>query len=100
MSLPIRFLVEARDEYDDAADWYEQQKPGLGAVFTARVDEAITRVAANPQMHAIVFGEMRKALVRGFPYVVYYVERPGELVIMSVFHTSRDPAIWQSRVIP
>jgi hypothetical protein len=33
-----------------------------------------------------------------FPYIVLYREDQGELVVVSVFHTSRDPADWQSRV--
>ncbi|MBX6315333.1 MAG: type II toxin-antitoxin system RelE/ParE family toxin [Isosphaeraceae bacterium] len=92
MSLPIRFLPEARAEYDAAADWYEQQKPGLGVDFTV-----LNRIAANPQLHAAVYGDVRKARVSRFPYVVPYREEPGEVIVIAVFHTARDPSIWQSR---
>src|SRR5262245_52810411 len=98
MSPPIRFLPEARDEYDQAADWYEQQRPGLGVDFIARVREVLQRIAANPRIHGVVYQDVRKAVVRRFPYVVLYREDQGEVVVISVFHTSRDPSIWQSRV--
>ena len=39
----------------------------------------------------------RKAVVSRFPYVVLYREEAGEVVVISVFHTARDPSIWQSR---
>lgn len=98
MSLPLRLLPEARAEYDEAAKWYEQQQPGLGVDFVAKVREVFTRIAANPKMHAKVYGEVRKAVVKRFPYIVLHQEDPGEVVVISVFHTSRDPAEWQSRV--
>jgi toxin ParE1/3/4 len=98
MSLPIRFLPEARDEYDAAADFYEQQQAGLGVDFIARVREVLQRIAANPKLHAAVYQDVRKAVVRRFPYIVLYREDAGEVIVISVFHTSRDPSVWQSRI--
>jgi plasmid stabilization system protein ParE len=98
MSYPIRLLPEAKAEFDAAADWYEQQQAGLGVDFVARIREVFNRIAANPQLHAAVYGDVRKAVVTQFPYVVLYREEAGEVVVIAVFHTARDPSIWQSRV--
>ena len=38
-----------------------------------------------------------RLLVIGFPYCVYYREEPGRVLVLAVFHTSRDPTVWQSR---
>ena len=97
MSLPVRLLPEARAEFDDAADWYEQKQAGLGVDFVAKVREVFDRIAANPALHAKVYHDVRKAVVARFPYLVLYREEPGEVLVISVFHTSRDPAVWQSR---
>jgi len=97
MSLPVRLLPEAQAEFDAAVDWYEQQA-GLGADFVARVRDVINRVAANPKLHATVYQDVRKAVVTKFPYVVIYREEAGELLVVAVFHTSRDPSVWQSRI--
>jgi plasmid stabilization system protein ParE len=43
------------------------------------------------------FGDVRKAVVNGFPYCLYYREEPSQVRVLAVFHTSRDPSIWQSR---
>ncbi|HTU20972.1 MAG TPA: type II toxin-antitoxin system RelE/ParE family toxin [Gemmataceae bacterium] len=96
--LPLRLLPEARAELDAAVDWYEQQRPGLGTAFLDRVREVFARIAANPQLHATVYQDVRKAVVQKFPYVVLYKEEAGEVVVIAVFHTARDPAIWQGRV--
>lgn len=98
MNLPVRLLPEAKAEFDSAADWYEQQRAGLGIDFVARVREVLNRISANPQLHPIVYNDVRKAVGRRFPYVVLYREDAGEVVVIAVFHTARDPAIWQSRV--
>jgi plasmid stabilization system protein ParE len=97
MSLPIRLLPEARDELDAAVDWYEQRQTGLGTAFLDRVRDVLARIAANPQLHGIVYQGVRKAVVQKFPYVVLYKEEAGEVVVIAVFHTARDPAIWQGR---
>lgn len=92
------FLPEARAEFDHGADWYEDRQTGLGVRFTLAVNAVLELVAKNPKMHAVVLDDARKAVVRGFPYCVYYRDDGGAVVVLSVFHTSRDPAEWQRRV--
>jgi plasmid stabilization system protein ParE len=97
MTKPIILRRAARAEYDDAGDWYERRQPGLGVAFTAAVQSVFDRIAANPQTHAVVLRDIRKAVVQGFPYCVYYRDRPSTVAVLSVFHTSRNPIIWQRR---
>ncbi len=97
MKRPVRLLPEARAEFNAATDWYEQQQTGLGRTFVARVREVLNRIAADPQRHAAVYLDVRKALVPKFPYIVLYREEPGEILVISVFHTSRDPLTWKYR---
>jgi toxin ParE1/3/4 len=49
-------------------------------------------------MYPEVLEDVREAPVVGYPYCIYYREEPGQLFVLSVFHTSRDPAVWQRRV--
>jgi toxin ParE1/3/4 len=97
VSLPVILLPEAQAEFDEAVDWYEQQA-GIGAQFIARVQEVFTRISANPAIHQIVYKDVRRAVVRRFPYSVIYREEPGRVVVISVFHGRRDPSVWQGRV--
>jgi len=96
--MSIRFLPEARVEFDASVDWYEAQRMGLGVDFVARVGDALERITANPQLHAIVYKKVRKAVVRKFPFVILYQKDAEEVLVISVFHTARDPSIWKSRV--
>lgn len=55
MTLPVRLLPEARKEFDDASEWYEQRRAGLGPTFVQKVDEVLLRIGADPLRHAPVF---------------------------------------------
>jgi toxin ParE1/3/4 len=98
VSLPVVLRPTARQEYDDAVDYYESQRAGLGARFGAHVNEVLTRIGQSPKMHGVVRDNVRKAVVRKFPYCIYYRELADRVEVISVFHTSRDPADWQSRI--
>jgi plasmid stabilization system protein ParE len=97
MSLPVILDPEAQAEFDDGYDFYERQRAGLGELFADAIDAVLHRIGVMPRMHGCVFGDVRRAVVRGFPYCVYYREEAARVRVISVFHTSRDPAIWQSR---
>ncbi|MGK2910713.1 MAG: type II toxin-antitoxin system RelE/ParE family toxin [Sphingobium sp.] len=98
MSLPLRLLPKARFEYDEAADWYEACGVGLGIDFIARVRAVFHRITATPRIHGKVMGNVRKANVSRFPYIVLYEEFDDEVLVIAVFHTSRDPKEWARRV--
>lgn len=98
MSLPVALRDEAEAEFDEAFDYYEGQKPGLGVDFAERVQDVFDRVATNPKMHAVVFADIRKAVVARFPFCVFYRAHATSVEVIAVFHSSRDPAIWQGRV--
>ncbi len=97
MSKPVVLRRAAREEFDEAADWYEARQPGLVAQFVAALQAVFDRISANPQLHAVVRRDIRKAVVTGYPYNVYYREQLTRVVVIAVFHTSRDPAVWQGR---
>jgi plasmid stabilization system protein ParE len=98
MKRPVRLVPEARAEFDKSADWYEKKQLGLGVDFVSKVREVLERIAVNPRLHTKMYGDVRKAVVRRFPFIVLYVEDPDEVVVIAVFHTSGDPAIWQARI--
>jgi toxin ParE1/3/4 len=98
MSLPIVLRAEASAEFDEAFDYYESHGTGLGVEFAARVQQVFDRIAIFPQMHAVVFADIRKAVVTRFPYCVFYRADATRIEVLAVFHSRRDPAIWQARV--
>ncbi|MGA2078048.1 MAG: type II toxin-antitoxin system RelE/ParE family toxin [Terriglobia bacterium] len=98
MSAKPILAPEAEQDIADAYDWYEARRPGLGEDFLSCVDACIQGICRNPEMYAVVHQAYRRALLRRFPYAVFY-EHTGDLVtVYSVFHTSQDPTKWRQRL--
>ncbi len=98
MMRSIIFRQEARLEFDDAFDWYERQRPGLGVDFDACVRETFQRIVKNPELHEQVLPGLRRATVHRFPYSVYYTSDSRSIVVIAVFQGNRDQRVWQSRI--
>ena len=94
---PVILRRLAQAEFDDAADWYERRRAGRGAAFTAAVRQVLASAATAPDSYPEVHGDIREAGVSGYPYAVYYRIDTGQITVLAVYHTSRDPSGWQSR---
>ncbi len=82
----------AAQEFDDSIAHYEGKRAGLGEEFRAVIEQLFRRIADNPELFPQVRGEVRRAVViRRFPFVIHFLVEPERIVILSVFHTSRDP---------
>jgi plasmid stabilization system protein ParE len=98
MSRKVTLRSAARAEYSAATKWYEKEKSGLGGRFEMAVEAVFSKIADDPLHFAEEYADVRYAPVEGFQhYCVYYRVRPGRISVISVFHSSRDPSVWQSR---
>jgi len=91
---PVYFLPSAEAELLAAQAWYDARAGGLGDRFFRAVDGVAARIADNAQQFPMVRGELRRALVPRFPYVLFFrVEDDGAYVVACA-HTSRAPFYW------
>ena len=98
--MAARLIVapEAAQDIEEAYDWYECRRVGLGEDFLSSVDACIEAICRQPEMHAKAHEDYRRGLVRRFPYAIFY-EYAGDVVtVYCVFHTSRDPRKWRERL--
>lgn len=94
----IRFSPEADAELTEARQWYSHQRKDLDLEFMQCIDDALSRVVKNPYFFPIVYQSLRRAVVRRFPFAVFYEVGSEELHVIAVFHSRRDPEIWKARV--
>jgi plasmid stabilization system protein ParE len=94
-----RLLVEpeAEAELDEAFTWYEGRTAGLGSEFLRAVRAAFALIRRNPEQFPRVPDDIRRALVRRFPYAVYYVVEPDHVSVFAVIRTRQHPRRRQSR---
>ena len=81
-----------------AALWYEQRSPGLGTEFLRAADVTLAEIARMPERFPLVYHESRRALLRRFPYAVYFVASPELVSVVACMHARRDPRRWEERV--
>lgn len=94
----IVFSPEARREAIRARRWYEDRARGLGLEFARALEASIEAVARSPGAYPIATGECRRILMRRFPFSIVFRARKDELLILAVFHHSRKPDLWRSRI--
>lgn len=98
MSYEIIIEPEAERDLQQAVNWYDEQRPGLGREFVEQVDTIFNTIRKNPELHAVNYRSARLALVRRFPYVVCYAFDGALVNVLAVFHGHRDPHLWQDRL--
>jgi len=91
MSWTIRFDPEAEIELERSAFWYQAQRIGLELRFLDAIDDTLVSILFAPRGYQVIFGKFRQAPVKGFPFVVVYALVKDVILVVSVFHTSRDP---------
>jgi toxin ParE1/3/4 len=97
MSLPIALHGAAQAEFIEAAAWYDSKRSGLGMEFIAEIDRCVALASTQPRKYALVRADIRRVVVNRFPYSVYFRAEQNRVVVLAVFHSSRDPAIWLGR---
>ncbi len=95
MRLVVREAAEA--DIVEAARWYEQRSPGLGGEFLRAVDVTLAEIARMPERYPVVRSRARRALLRRFPYAVYFVATPELVSVFACLHARRDPRHWRKR---
>lgn len=100
MEHTVLLTPEAHADVDATFWWYEGRRSGLGFEFNACLDEALQKAARAPLLYTEIESDIRRVLVRRFPYAVFFVVENGEdatLTVIGVLHTSRDPESWKDR---
>lgn len=97
MSARVRVTPEAEADIQEAYVWYQQAGQDLGSQFLDAVKGTLSQVAGHPQAFGVVHGPIRRALLRRFPYGVFYILEEEDVVVLGCFHARRDPTVWKIR---
>jgi len=87
----------AAADIDEAFLWYEGQHPGLGHEFLAAVQTLIDAIAQHSLRYPVVRRSTRRALLRRFPYAIYFRTYDEVVVVVACMHGRRNPRRWQVR---
>ena len=88
---------EAQDQRDDAAVWYEDQRRDLGDEVLDEAASTLTRIGNTPFAYAEVHRRVRSALLRRFPFALYFRVDSEVVSVLAVMLGSRSPTAWRIR---
>jgi hypothetical protein len=94
---PLRVSPEAEIDAFEAALWYEGERAGLGGEFLGAVREVLNHIARLPNRFPIVFGTIRRAMLRRFPFGAFFVVEENQATVIAIMHLHRDPGTWEQR---
>lgn len=94
----LDFLPGVEDEIIDASQWYENKKEGLGVDFLLSVEAALFSIKRQPLSFQKVFTTVRRAVIKRFPYGIFFVIENDTITVIAVTSFHRHPATWQKRL--
>ena len=94
---PHIFRPAAAADIEAIHERYEEERRGLGSEFLVETGRTVETVVNLPEAYPVLHRDMRRALIRRFPYGLLYRTIGDLVVFVGCFHTSRDPLSWKAR---
>ena len=91
MPQQLRFLPQAESDLRIGRAWYEERSPGVGDAFLHEFFATIDDILEHPLLYRTEQGDVRRRLLRRFPYSIYFLVEGTVVLVVGVFHCARDP---------
>ncbi|HLP48931.1 MAG TPA: type II toxin-antitoxin system RelE/ParE family toxin [Candidatus Kapabacteria bacterium] len=92
------FHPEALQEYEEAVLYYSEISKDLAVAFIKCIENGIKKIREYPDAWQIVEEDIRRHLIKRFPFGIYYSIEREYIMIISVMHMNRKPGYWISRI--
>ena len=97
MKAVVSFHRLADYELNEAIQYYELERPGLGSAFLREAERCLRFISEHPQAGRELLGQVRRLLLRRFPFGLLYTLKPDGIRILAVMNLKRRPAYWVGR---
>ena len=96
--IPVDFLPEADQEMIAAARYYQFLSSGLGDDYLAEVEHSVQSIASSPQTWPVLEGNLRRRLIKRFPFGILYRIEPDKILKIAVAHLRKKPGYCKKRI--
>jgi plasmid stabilization system protein ParE len=94
----LRIQAQARQEIDEAFDWYFKRSPEAADAFLTEIGAALKQIVSHPQLYPTYTKNTRRRLLEKYPYFVVFPAKKDMILIVAVTHAKRRPGYWRGRV--
>lgn len=91
MDFNVLISKKATLEIEESITYYQEINKALANRFYIEVNENIEVIKRNPFIFPIKFDTFRETPLKIFPFVIVYEIIDNLIIIVDVFHTSRNP---------
>lgn len=98
MGFKVILKPEAETDITEIYQWYEVRVKGLGGEFLRAVDACLSSIKRHPLAFPILYKDTRRALLRKFPYGIFFLIENNKIVVIASFHVRREPKRWRDRI--
>ena len=92
--LPYDLSERAVRDLAHAREWYDRVSVDLGNRFIDAVLPAVRSARERPHSCPVVRNGIRGIRCKRFPYRVYFDVADDRVVVLAVYHTARNPRLW------
>ncbi|MEO8528396.1 MAG: type II toxin-antitoxin system RelE/ParE family toxin [Pseudolysinimonas sp.] len=100
MTTRVIVRPSAERDIDEAFTWYLENAFEHAPRFLDDLRDTLDGIRDSPRLSRLVYGDVRRAALRTFPYLVWFVyfEESDVIDILAVSHQQRDPNTIRDRL--
>ena len=91
MNYHLQIQSEAIIDIQEAFEWYEKQRDGLGFEFIEEIENGYENICKHPSYYTLINADFRRLKIKRFPYLIIYEIYEDVVIVNSVRHSSRKP---------
>ena len=78
---------------------YEGRLNGLGERYLSEIEDALLRIKSNSYLYQEIDPDIRRAVVRKFPYLVFYTIEGETIFVLAILHAAQNPKYIATRLL-
>jgi plasmid stabilization system protein ParE len=95
--MKIEILEVAERDMQSSLRFYIRRSPALAVDYLSDFQNACERILFFPEAGTSLNAEIRRLLLKRFPFAIYYRMISETIEVIGILHTRRNPAIWKKR---
>ncbi|WP_313598758.1 type II toxin-antitoxin system RelE/ParE family toxin [Epilithonimonas vandammei] len=96
----VDFSPFVKIDLKEIKDWYKKINEKLVVRFFEEFQNEIEFLSENPLSKEIKYNQCRICYLKNFPFGIHYqyFDSNNSILIIGIYHSSRNPKIWKMRI--
>jgi plasmid stabilization system protein ParE len=94
----IELSEDAESDFEKSYEYYLGENSKVADLFYKKIDYCLHTIKQNPYSYSVAYKHIRKYIVKKYPFVIYYIIEDSIVRVVAIFHSSRNPEIWNERI--